>query len=69
MIDLDRVMATCTVALVAALLVLGTYVVTMRTVSADIERWHEVAVSSQAAAARCIAVLEGVDAELISRVR
>jgi len=69
MIDLDKVMATCTVALVAALLVIGTYVVTMQTVSADIERWHEVAVSSQAAAARCIAVLEGVDAELLSRTR
>ena len=69
MIDLDNLIATCTVALVAALLVLGTYVVTMQTVSADIERWHDLAVSSQAAAAQCIAVLEGVDAELISRVR
>ena len=66
---MDQVMAGCVVALVAGVLVLSTYVVTMHTVSADIERWHEVAVSSQAAAAQCIAVLEGVDAELISRTR
>ena len=69
MIDLDKVMAGCVVALAAGFLVITTYVVTMQTVSADIERWHEVAVSSQAAAARCIAVLEGVDAEILSRIR
>jgi len=68
-IDLDDLFAGCAVALTAGLLVLATYVVTMRTVSADIDRWHDVAVSSQSATAQCIAVLEGVEAELLSKTR
>ena len=67
MIDLDNLIATCVVALVAGVLVLSTYVVTMHNVSSDIDDWHELAVNSQAAAAQCVAVLESVDAELISR--
>ena len=69
MIDLDQVMAGCVVALVAGVLVLSTYVVTMHNVSSDVDDWHDLAVNSQAAAAQCIAVLEKLDAELISRVR
>ena len=67
MIDLDNLIATCVVALVAGVLVLSTYVVTMHNVSSDVDDWHELAVNSQAAAAQCVAVLESVDAELISR--
>jgi uncharacterized protein (DUF983 family) len=67
MIDLDKLIAGCVVALVAGLLVLSTYLVTMKVVSDDIESWREIAVSSQAATTQCIAVLERVDAELLSR--
>ena len=66
---MDQVMAGCVVALVAGVLVLSTYVVTMHNVSSDVDDWHDLAVNSQAAAAQCIAVLEKLDAELISRVR
>ena len=69
MIDLDNLIATCVVALVAGVLVLSTYVVTMHNVSSDIDDWRELAVNSQAAAAQCVAVLEKLDAELIGRVR
>ena len=68
MIDLDNLIATCVVALVAGVLVLSTYVVTMHNVSSDIDDWRELAVNSQAAAAQCIAVLERVDAELLGRI-
>tara|TARA_Y100000310_G_C20471374_1_gene710225 strand:+ start:92 stop:304 length:213 start_codon:yes stop_codon:yes gene_type:complete len=67
MIDLDNLIATCVVALVAGVLVLSTYVVTMHNVSSDVDDWHDLAVNSQAAATQCITVLEGVDAELLSR--
>jgi uncharacterized protein (DUF983 family) len=65
MIDLDNLIATCVVALVAGVLVLSTYVVTMHNVSSDVDSWHDIAVNSQAAVAQCITVLEGVDAALI----
>jgi uncharacterized protein (DUF983 family) len=67
MIDIDNLIATCVVALAGGLLVLATYLVTMHDVNSDIDDWHDIAVSSQAAAAQCISVLERVDAELISR--
>ena len=69
MIDLDNLIATCVVALVAGVLVLSTYVVTMHNVSSDVDDWHDLAVNSQAAAAQCVAVLEKLDAELIGRGR
>ena len=68
MIDLDNLISTCVVGLVAGLLVLSTYLVTMHTVSADVDDWHDIAVNSQAAAAQCVAVLEKLDAELIGRI-
>jgi uncharacterized protein (UPF0333 family) len=68
MIDLDKLIAGCAVALVGGVLVLSTYVVTMHTVNSDIDDWHDIAVSSQAAAAQCIAVLEKMDAELLGRI-
>ena len=69
MIDLDKMWAVCLVLLAGGLLVLATYLVTMRTVSSDVDDWHGLAVDSQAAAAQCIAVLEKMDAELVSRAR
>tara|TARA_R110000787_G_C13350478_1_gene439071 strand:+ start:409 stop:618 length:210 start_codon:yes stop_codon:yes gene_type:complete len=69
MIDLDKVLTMCLAVLVAGLLVLATYLVAMRTASSDVDDWHEIAVSAQAATAQCLAVLEGVDADLISRIR
>ena len=65
MIDLDKVIACCVVATAAGLLVLSTYLVTIKTTGVD--DWHDLAVNSQAAASQCLTVLEGVDAELISR--
>ena len=69
MIDLDKVLTMCLAVLVAGLLVLATYLVAMRTASSDVDDWHEIAVSAQAATAQCLAVLEGVDPDLISRIQ
>ena len=69
MIDLEKVLAICLVLLAGGVLVLSTYLATMKLVGDDIERWHDLAVSSQVAASQCLSVLEGVDAELLSRVR
>jgi hypothetical protein len=68
MIDLDKVMAGCLVALAAGLLVLSTYVVTMHNVNSDIDDWHELTLSSQDAAAQCVTVLDRIDAEILRRL-
>jgi hypothetical protein len=62
MIDLDKVWAVCMMLITGGIIVLATHLVTMRVVSSDIDDWHDLAVSSQAAAAECVTVLERVDA-------
>lgn len=66
MIDLDKVLAMCLVLLAGGLLVLSTYLVTMKVVSDDIESWHELALHSQDTAAQCISVLDQIDADMLS---
>jgi|TARA_R110000765_G_C18834758_1_gene597284 uncharacterized membrane protein len=64
-IDIEKVLAICLVLLAGGVLVLSTHLVTMRSVTDDLESWRDLAASSQAAAAQCVTVLEGVDAALL----
>jgi hypothetical protein len=68
MIDLDKVAALCTVLFAGGLLVLLTYAATMNSVRDTTLAWREMGANSQAIAAQCVGVLEGLEAEQLSQL-
>jgi hypothetical protein len=66
MIDLDQVVRACLYIFAGGALVLASHLATMHTVNGDVDDWHDLAVKSHATAARCVNVLEKVDADLLS---